>query len=162
MGQQTQEHLLVPLPDEESAGFFEGTAAGQLRIQACGACGRLRHPPRPMCPHCHSTERRWQATSGRGTLWSYVVPHPPLLPGYAQLAPYNVVVVALAEDPAIRLVGNVVPGPGAHLDDQINALDPSALTIGAPLHAVFATRCGAEGTEVVLPYWVLDGPVARP
>lgn len=38
--------------------------------------------------------------SGHGRIWSYVLPHPPLLPEYAAQAPYNAVVVELAEAPA--------------------------------------------------------------
>ena len=44
-----------PRVDEESEGFWEGTARGELRLQACGSCGILRFPPRVMCPHCQST-----------------------------------------------------------------------------------------------------------
>lgn len=156
--------LLVPLVDEESSGFWEGASAGKLCIQACLACGRLRHPPRPMCPWCHSTGRHWPELSGRGTLWSFVVPHPPLLPAYAALAPYNVVVVSLEEDSTIRLVGNVVPGPpaepGGTLDPLLGAVDPATLRIGAPVHVVFGTRPAQAGTVATLPYWVLDEPVA--
>lgn len=151
----TEHALLVPRPDEESAGFWEGAASGELRIQACSRCGRLRHPPRPMCPHCHAMDREWRTVSGRASLWSFVVPHPPLLPGFAELAPYNVVVVALEEDPVIRLVGNVVPHEGVRLDAEINSIDPAGLSIGAPVHAVFGKRTGPDGSELTLPYWVL-------
>ncbi len=74
-------------------------------------------------------------------MWSYVVPHPPLLPGYAELAPYNVVVVELEEAPRIRLVGNVV----AHAGAPLNSVDPARLRIGAPVRAVFSGG---------LPQWV--------
>lgn len=179
--------LLIPVGDAEAAGFWDGTAAGELRIQACVNCGRLRHPPRPMCPYCQSTERTWRTMSGKGTLWSYVVPHPPLLPGFAELAPYNVVVVALDEDPVIRLAGNIVPKesvepkPSAErkegsvkneatakgstgtagfpeLDPVINAVDPETLEIGARVRVVFGIRRGRDDKEAVLPYWVLDEP----
>ena len=53
-------------------------------------------------------------------------PHPPLLPAFAELAPYNVVVVALDEDPALRLVGNLVASP----DGPINEIDPATIRIG--------------------------------
>ena len=106
------ESLLLPVVDEDGAPFWEYAARGELRVQACAApdCGRLRFPPRPCCPHCRSFESEWRAMSGRGRIWSYVVPHPPLLPAYAAQAPYNAVVVELADAPHIRLVGNVVSG----------------------------------------------------
>ncbi len=159
--------MLIPVADDESAGFWEGVDAGELRLQACGACGRLRHPPRPMCPWCQSTDRRWQAISGRGVVWSVAVPHPPLLPAFAALAPYNVVVVALDEDPSLRLVGNVVPSaaagrPGAppeslpDLDQRIGDVDPSTIEIGARVHVVFGSRRRPDGSAKAMPYFVLD------
>ena len=72
--------------------------------------------------------------SGAGTIWSFVVPHPPLLPAYAELAPYNVIVVALDEDPTIRFVGNLVAGP----DGPINEIDPATIAIGEPVEVVFS------------------------
>jgi uncharacterized OB-fold protein len=81
--------------------------------------------------------------SGRGRIWSYVVPHPPLLPAYAAQAPYNAVVVELADAPHIRLVGNVVSGP----DAPLNSVDPERLRIGASVKAVFAP-VGPESTVV--------------
>jgi len=142
--------LMVPLVDEESAGFWEGTAASELRMQACASCGRLRFPPRYMCPHCRSTRREWRAVSGRGTVWSFVVPHPPLLPAYAEIAPYNVIVVALDEDPALRLVGNLVTSA----DGSINEIDPASIVIGEPVRVVFAPRRGPDGVDVAMPEWV--------
>lgn len=144
--------LLVPRPDEESAGFWDGAAAGELRMQACTSCGRLRFPPRVMCPWCHSTTRHWKAVSGRGTVWSFVVPHPPLLPAYASLAPYNVIVVSLVEDPALRLVGNLVSGPTG----PINEVDPETIEIGEPVHVVFSERVAPDGGTVAMPEWVRE------
>ncbi|MCU1448616.1 MAG: hypothetical protein JWP02_786 [Acidimicrobiales bacterium] len=138
----------APLPaiSEDSAGFWEGTAAGELRIQRCTNCGRLRFPPRPMCPNCQSLDHEWKPMSGRGRIWSFVVPHPPLLPAFSELAPYNVVVVELDEDPAIRLVGNLL---GA-ADGNINDLDPHTIEIGEPVQVVFQPA----GEDVVLPRWI--------
>lgn len=138
---------LLPEPDEVSAPFWEGCAAGELRVQACGACGRRRFPPRHRCQACLSPDVRWGAVSGRGTIWSWVVAHPPLLPAYAEQAPYNVVVVALEEDPSLRLVGNVVEAP----EDRLDAVDPATLAIGQPVEVVFAPA----GDGVVLPRWRL-------
>jgi hypothetical protein len=125
--------LLVPQPDDDSQPFWDGGLKGELRMQACAKCGHLRFPPRPMCPWCRSLDCDWPVMSGTGEIWSFVVPHPPLLPAYAELAPYNVVVVALDEDPRLRLVGNLVASP----DGAINEIDPSAIEIGQRVRAVF-------------------------
>jgi uncharacterized OB-fold protein len=144
------EGFLIPLGDEESVGFWEGTDAGELRVQSCADCGAFRFPPRVMCPHCQSTERLWKAVSGRGTIWSYVVAHPPLLPAYAPFAPFPVITVTLEEDPALRMVGNLVTGPmGA-----INEIDPATIVIGEPVQVVFSGRVGPDGTHIALPAWV--------
>jgi hypothetical protein len=144
------EGFLVPLGNEESQGFWDGTAAGELRIEACGNCGRFRFPPRVMCPHCQSTEREWRAVSGKGTIWSFVVAHPPLLPAYAPFAPFPVITVTLDEDPELRLVGNLVTGP----EGAINEIDPATIVIGEPVQVVFSVRHAPDGTEVFLPSWV--------
>jgi uncharacterized OB-fold protein len=140
------EGLVLPdVADPESGPFWEGCARGELLVQRCGSCGRRRVPPRPMCPWCRSLDDEWEAVSGRGTVWSFVVAHPPLLPAYQAFAPYNVVVVSLDEDPALRLVGNLVADEGA----PVNSVDPATIRIGEPVRVVFDRV--ADG--VVLPRW---------
>ncbi|GLF97338.1 Zn-ribbon domain-containing OB-fold protein [Streptomyces yaizuensis] len=141
--------FLDPVPDEDGAPFWAYAARGELRVQACADCGEPRFPPRPCCPHCHSFSGEWRRMSGRGRIWSFVVPHPPLLPGYAEVAPYNAVLVELADAPRIRLAGNVVATPGA----AANSVDPARLRIGAAVRAVFAPAAPG-GTPV--PRWLLE------
>ncbi|MFG2791466.1 Zn-ribbon domain-containing OB-fold protein [Streptomyces sp. NPDC048419] len=136
--------MLSPVTDTDGAPFWGYARQGELRVQACTPCGELRFPPRPCCPHCHSFESGWRRLCGHGRIWSYVVPHPPLLPDYAEQAPYNVVVVELVEAPRIRLVGNLVAEAGARLD----SVPPERIRIGARVQVVF----GADG----LPQWVLE------
>ncbi|MFF4834746.1 Zn-ribbon domain-containing OB-fold protein [Streptomyces sp. NPDC001315] len=138
--------MLTPVIDPDGAPFWQYAAQGELRIQACADCGELRFPPRPCCPHCQSFGTTWRKVGGRGRVWSYVVAHPPLLPDYAEQAPYNVVVVELADAPRIRLVGNLVSRPGAPL----NSLSPDRVRIGARVQVVFSD----DG----LPQWVLERP----
>ena len=151
----SKEGFLLPASDPEAAPFFEGARAGELRIQACATCGKLRHPPRPMCPSCRSTERTWKPVPGTGTVWSYVIPHPPLLAPYTDVAPYNVVIVELDVDtePPIRFVGNVVESADAPLD----SIDPHSIRIGEPVEVVFKRFERADGSDEVLPCWVRRG-----
>jgi uncharacterized OB-fold protein len=136
--------LLPDLEEETTAGFWEGAARGELVVQTCDSCGQWRMPPRPMCPHCQSTAVRWTATSGRGRVWSYVVPHPPLLPAFAEKAPYNAIIVELEEDPKIRFAGNLVTSA----DGEINEIDPTTIQIGEPVEVVFH-----QIDDVTLPRW---------
>lgn len=139
-------HFILPgLNDPDAKPFWDAAAAHELRIQTCAACGRRRMPPRPMCPWCRSLDATWPAVSGRGTVWSFVVAHPPLLPAYAEHAPYNVAVVALDDDPSIRLVGNLLAAP----DAPPNSVDPVTIRIGEPVRVVY-TRVD----DVTLPNWV--------
>lgn len=144
-GEMASGWLLPDLDAPDSRGFWEGTALGELRVQCCGDCGRRRMPPRPMCPACRSISAVWEGVSGRGTIWSFVVPHPPLLPAYSEVAPYNAILVALDEDPAIRFVGNLVTGP----DGAIDELDPEGICIGERVRVVFHRI-----EDVALPRWV--------
>jgi uncharacterized OB-fold protein len=137
--------FLLPDPtDDDSAPFWAGCARGELLVQACARCGRRRIPPRPMCFVCRSIEQRWEPVSGHATIWSFVVAHPPLLPAYQAVAPYNVVTVALDEDPGLRLVGNLV----ARADGALNEIDPASIAIGQPVQVVFQ-----RVEDVWLPRW---------
>ncbi len=100
-----------------------------------------------MCPACQSLKREWEVMSGRGTIWSFVVPHPPLLPAYAELAPYNAIIVSLDEDPSLRFVGNLVTSA----DGPINEIDPNTIQIGEPVRVVFF-----QIEDVQINLWVRD------
>ncbi len=86
--------------------FWTSGADGRLRVQGCDDCGKLVHPPVPICPSCRS--RSWSPTvvSGRGTVVACTVNqhlwHPAFEP------PYAIANVALAEDPTVHLTTNVV------------------------------------------------------
>lgn len=143
-----EDGFIVPQVDDESQGFWDAAAEGRLVTQVCDACGTLRFPPRPMCHVCQSTERSWQELSGLGTIWSFVVPHPPLLEAYAALAPYNVVLVQLDEHPILRLVGNLVESSDGPV--RLDEVDPATIEIGQRVRAVFPEGPGGYH----LPRWV--------
>ncbi len=141
----SDEPLLPPI-DAENEPFWDGCRRGELRVQRCADTGRLIFPPRATSPWGRHGEPEWTTVSGRGTIWSFVVPHPPLLPGFTELAPYNVIVVALDEDPRVRLVGNLVAGEGG----AINEIDPTSIEIGAAVRVIF----DRVSDEISLPRWV--------
>lgn len=97
-----------PVVDEVNAPFYEGAAAGELRIQCCSSCSRHRHPPQRRCPSCHSDQVAWTTSSGKGTIFSFVVAHPPLPTEFARLAPLAVALVELDDLVGIRLVGTLL------------------------------------------------------
>jgi uncharacterized OB-fold protein len=144
--------LRLPAVDEETRPFWEGARRGELRVQQCPDTGRLLFPPRTRSPWGDRRPPAWTRVSGRGRIWSFAVPHPPLLPPFEALAPYVVVLVALEEDARVRLVGNLVARPGG----SIGEVQPAAVTISAPVRVVFERITD----EVHLPRWQLD--VARP
>lgn len=141
----------IPLPTTDNpvdAPYWQAAARGELRVQRCEGCGEPRFPPRPMCPRCRSRAVSWQPMSGRGSIWSFVVAHPPLLPAFAEYAPYTVALVALEEAPQIRLVGALL----GREDEKLGELDPGAASIGAPVRAVFRQMAD----DVHLLHWVVE------
>lgn len=84
--------------------FFEGAKEHRLLIQRCSACQALRHPPQPRCDRCGAYD--WDAleSSGRGTVYSFVVNHYPQVPAFDY--PLPIALVELEE--GTRLVAQLV------------------------------------------------------
>ena len=100
----------APVPDPDSAFFWEGLRARKLLLQACGACARHRFPPMPSCPYCGSRIARVAEADGSGSVYSWVVVHRAFDPAFAAEVPYTIATVALDEGP--RLVGHLeAPAP---------------------------------------------------
>ena len=120
-----------PAQNQDNAFFWEGVAAGELRIQRCADCGHLQHPPTPMCPACQSLQRAFVVSSGRGHVYSFVVAHHPPIPPFEY--PNAIALIELEE--GTRIVSNVV------------GVDPAELAIGMAVTVEF-TRVEEE---LVLP-----------
>lgn len=93
-----------PVRNQDTGFFWEGMDAGELRVQRCSACRTLRHPPAPACSECQSLEWDYVTTSGRGTVYSFVVMHYPEIPPFDY--PNLIALVELEE--GTRLVSNLV------------------------------------------------------
>lgn len=122
----------LPEPTPETAHFWEGTRAGELRLQRCRPCSGSYFPPRPFCPACGRREVEVYRASGRARLLSYVISHRPA-PGFE--APYSIAIVELEEGP--RMMTNVVDCPQT----------PEALVLDMPLQVRFE----AVSDEISLP-----------
>ena len=120
-----------PALTEDNTFFFEGAKKGTLLIQRCASCGTLRHPPRPACATCRSFEWDTVVSSGRGTVYSYVVVHHPQVPAFDY--PLPIAVVELEE--GTRLVADLV------------GVAPDAVRIGMPVVVEFT----AVDDELTLP-----------
>ena len=103
-----------PAVTQDTAFFFEGAKEHRLLIQRCAQCGRLRHPPRPMCPACHSYDWDTLEASGRGTVYSFVVNHYPQIPSFDYPLPIGLIEL----EEGTRLVADIV------------GVEPGDITIG--------------------------------
>jgi len=112
-----------PIPTPETQHFWDGTKAGELRLQRCDACDHVYFPPRPFCPACASRKVSVFPASGKATLYSYVINHRPPAPGFTP--PYAIAVVTLEEGP--RMMTNIVDCPQT----------PEALVLDMPLKVKF-------------------------
>jgi len=128
--------MLRPVVSPDTAFFWAGTAAGELRIQRCEGCGRLRHPPGPRCPVCGAAKPGYQVAAGTGEIYSYLVHHHPPVPG--KQLPIVVALVTLTE--GVRMVGELLGVP------------PDQVRIGLPVRAAFIRI----DDELTLPAWRED------
>jgi uncharacterized OB-fold protein len=129
--------VLYPTRNRDNEYFWEGTAAGELRIQKCGSCGALRHPPGPSCPQCHAFEREYVVSAGAGTVFSHVVHRHPPIPGHA--LPIRVALVDL--DEGVRMI----------------ATADADVEIGDRVQVAFRRI----DDTLTLPYWVSTGSTSE-
>jgi 3-oxo-4,17-pregnadiene-20-carboxyl-CoA hydratase alpha subunit len=130
--------VLWPVISPDTAFFWEGTARHELRIQRCGGCGTLRHPPGPMCPVCGFARPEYDVAAGTGEIYSYVVHRHPPVPG--RQLPIVIVLVQLTE--GVRMVGELL------------GTDPERVRISLPVRVTFVEVDG----ELTLPAWQEDQP----
>jgi uncharacterized protein len=125
----------APIVTDDSAVFWDAAAEGRLVAQRCGTCGKLRHPPRPMCPECHALDVEAVELSGRGTLYSYAVLHHPQHPAFE----YPVLAALVDLDEGVRLVSNLVE------------VEPADVAIGMRLQATFVPTTDDRAVPVFRP-----------
>lgn len=107
---------LLPVPDPDSAPFWEGCKAHALQAQRCSACGAFRWPPAGVCPRCYAWSFAWVPLSGQGVVQSYVVVHYVSAPAFKDAVPYVVAKIALdGTDGGVVMTSNLVDWPWDHV-----------------------------------------------
>jgi hypothetical protein len=114
---------LVPSPTPETQPYWDGLSRGQLRLQRCADCGKVRHYPRPMCDACWSMNADWVDAAGTGTVHSWTITHYAFHPGFKGDLPYILLTVDLPE--------------GVRMNAQARGIDASALKVGLPVVVAF-------------------------
>jgi uncharacterized OB-fold protein len=132
----------VPVVDTNSAPFFEGALQGKLMVLRCSECGTFMSPIagigaalRPRCVTCFSGELAWAPSTGKATLYSFVLMHQLYDEAFAAEIPYNIAVVETEE--GVRLTTQVVDCPN------------DALEIGMALEVTFERM----SADVAVPKW---------
>lgn len=104
-GMPAKPSRIKPPMAHDNAWWWERVARdGILPIQRCGECGKLRHPPRPMCDACGSLAFDHVAASGRGRVHTFTVLHSPQIPGYE----YPLVAALIDLEEGERIASNLV------------------------------------------------------
>ena len=125
----------MPTPTRDSKAYWDGLREGKLMLQRCASCGKVRHYPRPVCPHCFSMESEFKAAPLTGKLHTWTVCHHPFNFFFKASAPY---IVALVDMDA-----------GIRINAPLRGLDAASLKIGQPLKLAFEPI----NTEITLPFF---------
>ncbi|NMO91572.1 Zn-ribbon domain-containing OB-fold protein [Actinomycetospora sp. TBRC 11914] len=128
-----------PDTSEVDRPFWEGLAAGELRVQQCASCGTFVWSPRVLCPSCHGDDLRWPAVEPRGTVYSWTRTWQPFHPSLAGHLPFVVVLAEIPSAGGRRLLGVLDTG---------DTTDGADIAVGRPVEAVI-DRPDGEGWPVL-------------
>lgn len=124
-----------PVPDQDSAGFWEATADGRVALCRCQECGLWLQPPIERCRRCAGATE-WAEVAGTGEVHSFIVQRQGAVPGYLDNLPYVVALVELDEQPGLRLPARLVD------------IEPEAVTVGLRVTARLLQHPGGDFTVV--------------
>jgi 3-hydroxyacyl-CoA dehydrogenase len=129
----------LPNPDRfpDAEPYWAALAEGRLMLKRCPSCGQAHYYPRPHCPFCGAAKTDWEASSGRGSIYSYTI-------NRGAPRPMAVAIVELAEGP--------------RLSTAILDADVHALAIGSP---VVLTTFPGEGGQPIPAFTTPEAEAAR-
>lgn len=103
-------------PTLDTRWWWDALSHGELLIPTCQGCSYRFFPPQAFCPNCGSADLLRIATSGKGTIYSWVVIHRPF-GANSPAVPYAIVAVDM--EGGGRLIGRYIGDL-----DQIEAGSP--------------------------------------
>lgn len=118
-----------PTPDFDTQGFWDATAAGELRLCRCVECLEWIHPPQERCPQCGGATS-WELTEPSGVIYSFIIVRHAAVEGFE--VPYAIALVDLADAGGTRLNGQVV------------GVDPETVRIGMAVRIEIADHPGGS------------------
>jgi uncharacterized OB-fold protein len=90
----------IPVPDPDTAPYWQGLKDGKLMLCRCDDTGKWIHPPLERSRFTGGPVH-FEEVSGKGTIFSYIVIRQALVPG--RMPPYVVGLIELAEQPGLRI-----------------------------------------------------------
>ncbi len=105
-----------PVPSLFSAPYWKGCAEGELRFVRCHDCGQAIADAPRVCWRCQRRDLRWEASAGRGTLYSWTIVWRPQTPEFE--VPYSVAIITL--DEGVDVVASVV---GCEPEDLVEGME---------------------------------------
>lgn len=136
-----------PRQDGIDVAYWEGLAAGELRLQRCDGCDRWRWGPAWRCPDCGSWELTWRRVEPVGRVFSWIRTHQAFVPALVDAVPFVNVLVELPHADGRRMLG-VLVGP------------EDGLRIGAPVRGVIQRDAGPARAAILR--WRLDDTASNP
>ncbi len=116
--------IMRPYIDSDNQEYWDAVKQHKLVIQHCSKCDKFFHPPRPMCPYCHSQDTlEWKESSGKGYIYAYIMFTSPKMAYPAFELPYAVVLVELEE--GVRITANS------------HEMEPDEIEPGVPVEVMF-------------------------
>jgi len=116
--------IMRPYIDQDNQAYWDAVKNHKLVFQYCSKCKKFHHPPRPMCPDCHSQDTlEWKESTGKGYIYSFVMFTSPKMAYPAFVLPYAVVLVEMEE--GVRITANT------------HEIEPDEVQFGLPVEVMF-------------------------
>jgi uncharacterized OB-fold protein len=124
----------LPQPSSLTQGFWTAAREHRFVLQKCNDCGRFRHYPQILCPHCTSAAWTWAPASGQGVVYTYTSTYKAFHPAWIDKTPYVVATIEL--DEGVRIVSDLPQE------------DMTRVQIGSAVEVFFDDL---PGTDITLP-----------